>query len=406
MTTAISASGVGKLYRQYKDRRDLLWEFLLRRKRHSELWALRDVSFQAREGEAFGLVGDNGAGKSTLLKILCGTTSATRGEVVVQGKVSALLELGAGFHPDFSGRANIYFSGAVMGLSHQQVEAREAEIIDFSELHDFIDQPVKTYSSGMYVRLGFAVATGFDPSVLIVDEALAVGDQSFQKKCTDRIMDFREKGGTILFCSHNLYQVRKLCDRALWLDRGRVRASGSSDEVIDRYQDAQRERERQGLSSSKVAQADGAEGPICRIERYRLSGEDGRTLHRFKSGETLRLEAWVRFSPKFKGTPGIGISIIRNDGVIVYTTSSTIDGCRLAQDRQGTRYGCIVFPSIPLLAGSYAFTIMATDQFNMQVYDAAEEVEQFIVTHPGPEFGVSAMQHFWSDGPPRIEESP
>ena len=403
MDGAIQVSNLSKLYKQYQGQGDLLREMLLGGKRHHELWALRDISFEIAAGESFGLIGDNGAGKSTLLKILCGTTFPTSGNAQVEGLVSALLELGAGFHPEFSGRTNIYFSGALMGYNREEIRQREDEIIAFSELEDFIEQPVKTYSSGMNLRLGFAVATGFDPSVLVIDEALAVGDQGFQKKCTDRILDFRERGKTILFCSHNLYQVRKMCDRTLWLDQGRMVALGESAEVADRYQDVQRRLERRDEASagrSKIAQVDGSKGAICRIDRFQLTDEQGQPCDRFESGQTVRLEAWAHFREDFEGTPGIGVSILRNDGTMVYTTSSTIDGQALEETEPGLYYGAIVFPRLPLLAGSYCFTIMLTDQANLQVYDVAEEVLPFIVSHKGPDFGLASLDHFWDNSPP------
>ena len=210
MRAAIRVSGLSKIYKLYWGPRSLFKEMFFRIPSHHALWALRDIDLEISEGEAFGLIGRNGAGKSTLLKILTGTAFPTSGSMEIQGRVSALLELGAGFHPDFSGRENIFFNGALLGYSHEEIRQREQEIIEFSELEEFIDRPIKTYSSGMYVRLGFAVVTGFDPSILIIDEALAVGDQSFQKKCTDRILHFKQVGKTILFCSHNLYQVKTL----------------------------------------------------------------------------------------------------------------------------------------------------------------------------------------------------
>ena len=204
--------------------------------------ALKDVSFQLPRGSALGVVGDNGAGKSTLLKILCGATSPTAGEARVGGTIGALLELGTGFHPEFSGRENIHFSAALLGLARAQVQELEPGIIAFSELQDFIDEPLRTYSSGMSLRLAFAVATGFSPDVLVIDEALSMGDQVFQKKCTDRIKEFQGNGTTIVFCSHNLTQVKSLCEQALWLDKGGMVASGQANRVVDGYQDSCRNR--------------------------------------------------------------------------------------------------------------------------------------------------------------------
>ncbi|HSR53105.1 MAG TPA: ABC transporter ATP-binding protein [Acidobacteriota bacterium] len=395
MSWTIRARGVCKAYKQYKGPRDMLREMVLRQKRHQVLQALHPLDLEIEKGEAFGIVGDNGAGKSTLLKLICGTCFPTQGEMEVRGQVAALLELGAGFHPEFTGRANIYFTGALMGLSREEISRREPGIIAFSELQDFIDQPVKNYSSGMYLRLGFAVATGFDPDILVIDEALAVGDQGFQKKCTDRILDFHQEGKTLLFCSHNLYQVRRLCQRALWIDHGQVKAMGAADKVIDRYQDAVRERERILREKPKVAEADPHKGAICRIEKFRLLDGHDRPCETFRHGDRLVAEADVYFREDFHGTPGLGIAVVRNDGEVIYATSSTLAGKELTRDDNGLLRGRLVFPHLTLLAGRYSLTFMATDHHNMQVYDAAEEVCPFTVDYPGSEVGIVRLQHQW-----------
>lgn len=206
------------------------------RKNRREVWALKNVSFKVRHGETVGVIGRNGSGKSTLLQVLCGILRPTDGEVVVNGRVSALLELGAGFHPEFSGRDNIYMNGAIMGLSRKEMDFRFREIADFAEIGDFIEQPVRTYSSGMFVRLAFACAVNIAPDILIVDEALAVGDAHFQQKCMQKIMEFRENGGSMLLVSHDMASVKTLCDSAILLDKGVVVESGDPARVVDRYQ--------------------------------------------------------------------------------------------------------------------------------------------------------------------------
>ena len=210
---------------------------------HRSHWALNDVSFELRRGECIGVIGDNGAGKSTLLKLLAGTLQPSHGRIDRVGRVTAILELGAGFHPDFSGRDNLYFAGSLIGITHDEMARLEPEIIDFCELGEALDRPVKTYSSGMTVRLAFALVTAVQPDVLIVDEALAVGDQNFQKKCVERITAFRNNGCTILFCSHSPYHVRHLCDRALWLKGGRVEQFGNTEAVLAAYDVHTRARE-------------------------------------------------------------------------------------------------------------------------------------------------------------------
>ena len=234
---AIRVNKLSKCYQLYNQPSDRLKQFLWRGKRQffREFWALHDVSFEVGKGEVLGIIGRNGAGKSTLLQLLCGTLTPTSGNVEVHGRIAALLELGAGFNPDFTGRENVFMSGAILGLSPKEIEDRYEDIVDFSGIRDFIDQPVKTYSSGMYVRLAFSVATSVDPDILIVDEALSVGDGEFARKSFDRIRAMKEAGKTILFCSHSLYQVEAFCDRVLWLDHGHVKLCGDPQDVVQSY---------------------------------------------------------------------------------------------------------------------------------------------------------------------------
>ena len=223
---AIRADSISKVYRLYDRPFDRLRELVFRTPRHRPFHALKNVSFELPAGGALGLIGENGAGKSTLLKVVAGTTRATSGSIERNGVVASILELGMGFHPEFTGRENARMNAALLGLTGAEIRRRLPEMRDFAELGDFFDRPVRTYSSGMALRLAFAVATHADADVLIVDEALAVGDGYFQKKSVDRITDFQKRGGTLLFCSHALYYVALLCDRAIWLKNGDVAAAG------------------------------------------------------------------------------------------------------------------------------------------------------------------------------------
>ncbi|MEO5344465.1 MAG: ABC transporter ATP-binding protein, partial [Gammaproteobacteria bacterium SHHR-1] len=233
----IRVSDLGKAYQIYARPQDRLKQFLARGRRRyfREFWALQGIDLEVRKGEVIGIIGRNGAGKSTLLQLLCGTLNPTQGEIEVQGRIAALLELGAGFNPEFSGRENVFLNAAIMGLSQQEIERCYPAIAEFAGIGDFIDQPVKTYSSGMFVRLAFAVATSVDPDILIIDEALSVGDGAFARKSFDRIMQLKEKGATILFCSHSMYQIDALCDRALWLERGQSRMLAETGQVTAAY---------------------------------------------------------------------------------------------------------------------------------------------------------------------------
>lgn len=238
-TPIIDLENVSVRYRLPSERIGTLKEytirFLQRRLRHRDFWAVHNLSLNVNRGEVFGIVGDNGAGKSTLLKVISKVLRPTTGRVRIYGKIAPLLELGAGFHPELSGRENIFLNGALLGYSHEQMKAVFDSIVDFSELSEFIDAPIRTYSSGMYARLGFAVATAHKPEILIVDEILSVGDEAFQRKCTDRITGFRENGATVLMVSHNLGLISEMCNRAAWLDHGKLLAIGDAKEVIANY---------------------------------------------------------------------------------------------------------------------------------------------------------------------------
>ena len=211
--------------------------FLQRRLKHREFWAVKDLNLNINHGEVFGIVGDNGAGKSTLLKVISKVLRPTTGRVRIYGKIAPLLELGAGFHPELSGRENVFLNGALLGYSHEEMKRVFDEIVEFSELGAFIDAPIRTYSSGMYARLGFAVATAHQPEILIVDEILSVGDEAFQRKCTERIAGFRENGATVLMVSHNLDLISEMCDRAAWLDHGKLMATGTAEQVVAHYRE-------------------------------------------------------------------------------------------------------------------------------------------------------------------------
>lgn len=240
MSKAVSFRGVSKRFTLHHERPRTLQELTIGlfggdRGRSEELWALKEIDFEVEEGESLGIIGPNGAGKSTILKLVAGIMRPTSGEITIRGKVSPLLELGAGFHHDLTGRENIYLNAALLGISEGETKAKFHEIVEFSELERFIDAPLKHYSSGMYMRLGFAVAVYVDPAVLLIDEVLAVGDEAFQRKCLAKIEEFQKEDRTIIFVSHALSTVAEMCHRALWLDQGRIRAMGSADRVVEEY---------------------------------------------------------------------------------------------------------------------------------------------------------------------------
>jgi ABC-type polysaccharide/polyol phosphate transport system ATPase subunit len=390
-TTVIAAERLGKAYRMYARPLDRVREWLLRRRLHDEFWALRDVDLAVAAGEAVGVVGDNGAGKSTLLALLSGTTTPSTGHLDVRGQVAAILELGAGFHPEFSGRHNARMHAALFGLP--DVDALLAEVIAFSELGDFIDQPVRTYSSGMYLRLAFALAVSIDPEVLVIDEALAVGDQHFQTKCVDRIASFRARGRTIVFCSHNMYQVKKLCDRALWLRAGQVAALGAADEVVDAYLEYTRTRD---ASDAARAVAAGGKAAVLRIVRVTVEDAAGRELDTIATGDPLTVRVWVERAPEADVIPGVGIALVRNDGLVCYCVSTEMDGVAMDPLPEGRFTIALHVPALPLLGGGYYVNVATTDnRRGLLAYDARERLSPFRVRNPSDEYGVMRVAHRW-----------
>ena len=327
MNAAIAVSHLGKAYRRYAKPRHRLGEWASggRLVWHEGFWVLRNVTFRVASGESLGIVGMNGAGKSTLLKILTGTTQPTEGQVEIGGRVAALLELGTGFHPDFSGRQNVMMAGQLLGLGVRELHALMPEIEAFAEIGGYIDQPIRTYSTGMAVRLAFSVATAARPDILILDETLSVGDAYFQHKCVRRIKEFQEAGSTILFVSHDPTAVKTLCGRALLLDGGRLIQDGLPDQVLDYYNALIAKRE----ASQAILQSETASGRMttrsgtfeARIAEIDLLDADGRPARAFTVGDHGRITARVQFASAV-AAPTAGILIRDRVGNDVFGTNS------------------------------------------------------------------------------------
>jgi ABC-type polysaccharide/polyol phosphate transport system ATPase subunit len=328
---AISARSVSKAFRVYQNPADMLREVLTGKKRHQDFVALDNVDLSIGRGQVVGLIGRNGAGKSTLLKIIAGTLEATSGQLEVNGRVSAILELGTGFNPEYTGRENIYLGGLCLGFSREEIRAREADIIAFSELEEFIDRPFKTYSSGMQARLTYSVATSVDPDVLIVDEALSVGDAKFQLKCFDRMRSFRERGKTILLVSHELNSLASVCDRAILLDRGKVLADGEPNAVGKLYHELLYAPERRHTIASPVSGAVKEEMP--REHRYgdqraiiadvRLLDQTGRPSLQLEVDGRYRVQ-WEIEAREDIDDYSTGLLIRTPKGVEVFGTNTTL----------------------------------------------------------------------------------
>jgi lipopolysaccharide transport system ATP-binding protein len=390
---AVTAHALGKAYRRYARPLDRALEWLGRGTRHSEFWAVRDVSVELEAGDTLGIVGDNGAGKSTLLGMLAGAVTPSAGTLVRTGRASAILELGAGLHGEFTGRENVLLAGQAQGLSRSDLRDAMPAIIEFSGLGSFIDEPVRTYSSGMFLRLAFSIATAVDPEVLVVDEALAVGDQRFQVKCAERIDRFVRGGGTLIFCSHNLYQVRKLCRRAIWLDHGSVEMLGPSAEVCDAYLD----RTRGQIHAARLGVAADA-SPILEVTRVEAVDSRGQPLCRLGTGDAATVRVWLRRESGADVEPGVAIGVVRADGLVCHCGSTEIDGVKLRAIGSDEFFISLHFPELPLFGGSYHFNVAAIDNRRpLIMLDVKEGEASFSVVNPKTDWGVSRLPHFWSE---------
>jgi lipopolysaccharide transport system ATP-binding protein len=396
---AIEARQLGKCYSLYQRPADRLKQLLWGRwhRYYREFWALRDIDLAIRPGEVIGVVGRNGAGKSTLLQMVCRTLPPTTGELHVRGRVAALLELGAGFSPDFTGIENIYINAAILGLKRHEVDERLADILAFADIGDFVHQPVKTYSTGMFMRLAFAVATAVEPDILVIDEALSVGDGAFARKSFDRIMKLREAGKTILFCSHSMYQVEALCSKAMWIDGGRMRMFGSSAEVTSAFQASLNA----GVSAKPIqfSAATAATPPppgSGRIVSVTASadGVSGPQLNLRSRESDLRVEIEFSADPALPA-PSVALGISDSNGLTVASAISLNDGVTLTRDGAGTGRAAVLFPRFPLLKGQYTITCFLASDEGIHVYEQVDRCVVLNVTQKGLEQGLVALEHEW-----------
>lgn len=400
----IRFENIEKTYMVYARPQDRLWEWVTGRQRHRVHVALADIDFEVQSGETFGLIGENGAGKSTLLKIAAGTIRPTQGSVVLPGRVTALLELGAGFHPEESGHDNIRFMAALHGLEGAAMEAFYQRATAFSELTaETLERPVKTYSSGMFMRLAFAAATAIDPDVLIVDEALSVGDLHFQKKSLNRILALREQGATVLFCSHNLYQVRSLCQRAAWIHGGKIAALGKTEDVVTAYEAHERRRyahlraqelpgAHTGETPATPAQAVGT--ALVKIVRLTTETADGLNPAQIDSFQDLTVE--IELESYTDAQFHVGFSIVRPDKDNVFGTSTQFQPNATPLHGQGSHRLRVRFPRLALLSGEYLWNVYTLDDTGLQVLDMAELVQPFtVLNEKHREFGLVWLDHEW-----------
>ena len=391
----VSLAGITKDYPKVAtggDRLRTLVSLMLGSGEFPHFRALEAIDLEVNRGESVALVGENGAGKSTLLKIIAGVARPSAGTVAVRGRVSALLELGSGFHPDYTGRENIYLSSAVMGLSHRETRAKVDSIIEFADIGAHIDEPIKHYSSGMVVRLGFAVATSLAPDLLITDEVLAVGDESFQKKCIQWLERYLDAGGTLLLCSHSMFHVQTLCSKALWIHQGRARMFGPSFDVTREYLTYHEEKRRAEKTAAPVAG-----GNMPRIVSAWTERADGTRADTFRQGEELVLQG-VAYEPDDR-SPVLLFGIVRADGTAVYGSPSNERGFIPTPIGERRFSFAIRFAALALLPGKYTMRMHALDPEGLRLFDTLES--EFVVTGETRDFGLVKLEHRWTEGDAR-----
>ncbi|VAW85861.1 Teichoic acid export ATP-binding protein TagH [hydrothermal vent metagenome] len=416
----IQATGLGKKYHLYAKPSDRFKHFLFKKK-SAEIdcyHALKPMDLTLLKGEVLGIVGENGAGKSTLLQLICGTLSPSSGEIKVQGRIAALLELGSGFNPEFTGRENVFLNAGILGMNHVEITAKFDEIVAFSGIREAIDQPVKTYSSGMLVRLAFSVATSVDPDVLIIDEALSVGDGAFARKSFERIMQLRQKGTTILFCTHNLYQVEAICTKAIWLKKGKSVAFGQPSEVVKRYEaylhsvdhhTGLRASDGNNLQDSADAESTLDYVPtkfkdiIVTLTTEQTSQTASLTdIPEGISGKsTLSIKAIWRCD-KNSPPPSFAITIHTADSRMVASAGSHSDRDikqRSIQSQNGQASATVIFEKIPLLKGEYWIEAYLLCEQGILFYDQRIPCARFKIKqeHNPLEQGIFHMNRVWSE---------
>ena len=353
--------------------------------------ALSKVTLQVRRGEVVGIVGRNGAGKSTLLQIVCGVLQPSAGTRQVNGRVAALLELGAGFNPELTGRENVRLNGPLLGMSAAQVEQRMGGIIEFAGIGEYIDQPVRSYSSGMFMRLAFSMATSLEPDILVVDEALSVGDGAFSRKSYERIMSLKDRGTTILFCSHSMFQVESLCTRALWIEAGQVRFDGNTHQAtveytewLARFEQGQADRPLLGQRFDTASAA---------IVDVRFVGQADASAYR-NGADDLRIAVRFKSDPQIP-TPTMGVLISGADGRVVTSAGNWMDGAPLQRDADGQGQAHLRWPKMPLLKGRYTVSAYVLCERSINVYSSAEHVLSFEVVQDHVEQGVVSLPREW-----------
>lgn len=406
---AIEVNDIQKKFKVFLDKGHTFKDRVLFRNRnkYEERWVLNGISFDVAKGEAVGLIGHNGCGKSTLLKLMTRILYPDAGSITIKGRVSSLIELGAGFHPDMSGRENIYTNASIFGLTKKEIDDRLDTIIEFSELQDYIENPVRTYSSGMYTRLAFSVAINVDAEVLLIDEILAVGDAAFQSKCFDKMMEIKAKGTTIVIVSHALSQIEQICERTIWIDEGKIRMMGTPNDVHPEYMnymgmrkksaaahESQNEHNSDRSDQITKVQAEPEKEFIAEIISSELFNADGQPKENFKTGEKAILKISYKADPEKAGTVLVGLMFYRIDNVQCYGTNTLIERIN---DITLNEHGEILcsFEKLNLVQGSYWIDIAIRSK-DMFAYDYKTQAVRFNVYSGVQEVGIAKLDHTWN----------
>ena len=383
---AINIKGVSKVYRLYHRPIDRLREMLFRRNSHREFVALKDLNIRVKRGETVGIIGENGAGKSTLLKIISKTLRPTGGQVDINGTVSSLLELGSGFHPEFTGIDNIFFYGSLLGIPASEMKKKVPEVVSFADIGEHINYPLKTYSSGMHVRLAFSVAMAVEPDILVVDEALSVGDLYFQKKSTDKIMSIKDKGNTIIFCSHSMYYINRLCDRAVWLRNGEVAMDGPSSEVTQAYETYQLKKEQ--AKSADASERERAQRTAPPVEFPVIRDLVLTPFPNVRSGADLNIEIEIRAVDQ--SVPyHVAAILFRIDALKIVGIGTTDH-----EPMYGSRKMKLCFPKLQLKEGTFFLRIQTMDENFVYIYNK-KDTSAFTVPKESIEPGFINIPYRW-----------
>jgi ABC-type polysaccharide/polyol phosphate transport system ATPase subunit len=361
-----------------------------RRTRREAFWALKDLSFEIKQGESIGLIGPNGSGKTTTLKLLCGILRQTKGDIFKRGRIGALIEVGAGFHGDLTGRENIYLNGSIMGMKKREIDKKVDEIVAFAEVEDFIETPVKRFSSGMYIRLGFSVAAHLEPDILLIDEVLAVGDLQFQKKCIGKIREIMENGCTMIFVSHNMGTVESVCERSLLLHHGEIIQDGVSNQVINRYLRMMSEKLEVYHEASPVH-----DNQLANIISLTLLNENGKIVQEPRSGEPMTIRFTYHIFKKINN-PTLSFVICTEDGTIVFETKTRRDDFKIS-GAVGLSSVDFQIEELSLARGKYHLLTSMSDESDTVIYDFKNNLCFFEVIDSSRRLGIVFLRAFWKN---------